>query len=78
MKGVFHTFPKTLGEDFFHIVPPVSIMVAGSIARLIYEFSSLTENRTGASSARGLEGRPARPKWVYTFNDRKAKKTNSG
>ena len=30
MKGLLHTFPKALGEDFFHSVPPVSIIVVGS------------------------------------------------
>jgi hypothetical protein len=30
MKSLFHAFPKTLGEDFLHIVSPASIRVAGS------------------------------------------------
>jgi hypothetical protein len=45
MKGLFHTFPKTLGEDFVHIIPPLSIMVAGSIARfapLLYYGASVS------------------------------------
>jgi len=30
MKSLFHAFPKALGEDFLHIVSPVSIRVTGS------------------------------------------------
>jgi hypothetical protein len=36
MKSLFHAFPKTLGENFFHTVPRVSIMVSprGTILRI--------------------------------------------
>src|SRR6266566_7417761 len=30
MKSLFHTLPKTLGEDFLHFVPRVPIMVSRS------------------------------------------------
>jgi hypothetical protein len=30
IESLFHTFPKTFGEDFLHIVPRVSIMVSRS------------------------------------------------
>jgi hypothetical protein len=48
MKCLFHTLPKTLGEDFLHFVAPTSIMVAGS--KLIARFapstrSSITEHQ---------------------------------
>src|ERR1700682_4244712 len=31
MKSLFYTFPKTLGEEFLHLVPRVSVIVSRSM-----------------------------------------------